>query len=94
VREVAEEGAPRVERESHEGENQEEEEEKQALQSKPLRDPHATTAAERAAHEATNLPFRSWCEVCVAGRRDNPAHRCVGNDEDEKGGVPEITMDY
>ena len=69
------------------------EEEEQALQARPLRDPRTPTAAERAAHEATHLPFRSWCEVCVAGRRDNPAHRGVKIGEDELA-VPELGMDY
>jgi hypothetical protein len=71
----------------------EDEEEEQALQARPLRDPRAPTAAERAAHEATHLPFRSWCEVCVAGRRDNPAHRGIKVEEDELA-VPEVGMDY
>jgi hypothetical protein len=71
----------------------EDEEEEQALQAKPLRVPRAPTAAERAAHEATHLPFRSWCEACVAGRRDNPAHRGVKIGEDELA-VPELGMDY
>ena len=44
----------------------EEEEEEEALTAKPLRSPTAPTAAERAAHEPTHLPYRSWCDVCVA----------------------------
>jgi hypothetical protein len=69
-------------------------EEEEANVARPLRDPRAPSAAERAAHAATHLPFRSWCAECVAGRRDNPAHRRINNEEDEKGGVPEIAMDY
>jgi hypothetical protein len=61
---------------------------------KPQRDPRAPSAAERAAHAATHLPFRSWCAECIAGRRGNPAHRRVSDEDDEKGGVPEIAMDY
>jgi hypothetical protein len=93
--EVAEEGAPRVEGEQQEVANvdEEEAEEEQAVVARPLRDPRAPTASERAAHEATHLPFRSWCEVCVAGRRDNPAHRGIKTEEDEIA-VPELAMDY
>ena len=57
----------------------------------PQRDPQAPTAGERAAHEATHLPFRSWCIECVAGRLDNPPHRRV---EQEENAVPEVLMDY
>jgi hypothetical protein len=91
--EVAGEGAPRVEGEQNEAGNENEEEEEQALAARPLRDPRAPTASERAAHEATHLPFRSWCEVCVAGRRDNPAHRSIKVEGDEIA-VPELSMDY
>ena len=55
-----------------------------------VKDPCAPTKAEREAHEATHLPFRSWCEDCVKGRRDNPPHTRV-RDEVE---VPEIMFDY
>ena len=37
------------------------------------------------------MPFRSWCAECVAGRRDNPPHRHV---QQEENAVPEILMDY
>ena len=53
----------------------EEEEVEEALVAKLFRSPTAPTAAERAAHAPTHLPYRSWCDECVAGRRDNPAHR-------------------
>ncbi len=56
-----------------------------------MRDPRDPTAAERAAHEATHLPFRSWCSDCVAGRRDNPPHHQIKQDENA---VPEVLMDY
>ena len=58
---------------------------------RPLRDPGAPTAAERAAHEATHLPFRSWCAECMAGRRDNLPHRRIDH---ENNAVPEVLMDY
>ena len=71
--------------------DEEEEEAEEALVAKPLRSPTAPTAAERAAHEPTHLPYRSWCDDCVAGRRDNPPRRAV---ECEENSVPEVMMDY
>ena len=47
------------------------------------------TAAERAIHEATHLPFRSWCAECVAGRYNPPHHRFPQDDN----AVQEILMD-
>ena len=64
------------------------EEEEEARTAKPLRDPRDPTAADRAMHEATHVPFRS-CAACV-GRRENPPHRRVHHDENA---VPEILMD-
>ena len=63
----------------------------EARRAKKARDPGAPSRAEVEAHEATHLPFRIWCEVCVAGRRDNPAHLRVPR---EPGGVPEVGFDY
>jgi len=62
----------------------------EARAARPARDPRQPTVAERAAHEATHLPFRVWCAECVAGRRDNPPHRA----SKEAPTVPEIGMDY
>ena len=62
----------------------------EARAARPARDPRQPTAAERAAHEATHLPFRVWCAECVAGRRDNPPHRA----SKEAPSVPEVGMDY
>ena len=70
---------------------EDEEEIEEALAVKPARNPGAPTAAEKEAHEATHLPFRSWCAECVAGRRDNPPHR---KRQDEERSVPEIFLDY
>ena len=63
----------------------------EARRAKKARDPGAPSRAEVEAHEATHLPIRIWCEVCVAGRRDNPAHLRVPR---EPGGVPEVGFDY
>ena len=35
--------------------------------------PTAPTAEERENHNATHLPYRSWCSTCVAGKGRRPA---------------------
>jgi hypothetical protein len=64
----------------------------EAHAAKPLRGPCTPSAAEKAAHEATHLPFRSWCPECVAGRRNNPPHRTIKDQDDST--VPEVMLDY
>ena len=63
----------------------------EARRARKARDPGAPSAADWEAHQATHLPFRIWCQECVRGRRDNPAHRQVPEEARE---VPEIGMDY
>ena len=60
----------------------------------PARSPCTPTRAEREAHEATHLPFRSWCEVCVQGRSDNPPHRRRPAEVVEEHRLPEVHLDY
>ena len=81
----------RVREEEAEDEEGDEHPAEEARRAKKARDPGAPSRAEVEAHEATHLPFRIWCEVCVAGRRDNPAHLRVPR---EPGGVPEVGFDY
>ena len=40
----------------------------QARTVKTLPVPHEPTAQERATHELTHLPYRSWCTVCVQAK--------------------------
>ena len=42
---------------------------------KVVRAPRVPTQEERNAHEAMHIPHEEWCEVCVAGRGRNKAHR-------------------
>ena len=68
---------------SHHGEPAEEEEVIVVVEpERPCRDeprvvraPRVPTQEERDAHEATHIPHEEWCEVCVAGRCRNKAHR-------------------
>ncbi len=63
----------------------------EARAARPSRDPGAPTQADRDAHAATHLPFRSWCDACVQGRRDAPPH-C--RQKRVAGEVPEVAFDY
>ena len=54
-----------------EGEGSEEEGE-EALVPRAARNPLQPTRAEWEAHQATHLPYRSWCRFCVEGRCDPP----------------------
>ena len=63
----------------------------EARAARPARDPGAPTQAMRDAHAATHLPFRSWCDECVQGRRDAPPHCRTRRGEGE---VPEVAFDY
>ena len=63
----------------------------EAKVAKAGRSPYTPTKRERDDHEGTHLPYRSWCADCVAGRRDNPAHRKMAAEEHQ---VPEVGMDY
>ncbi len=60
---------------------------------KIVRDPGTPTAAERAAHDVTHLPYRPWCEHCVRGRATGQQHRTVKGDLAEST-VTRVGMDY
>ena len=74
-----------------EEEQEEQQEDEEARMLKRASDPGCPTEQEREAHEATHLPYRSWCAECVDGRKRNPPHRRV---HEELGVVPEVGMDY
>ena len=42
-----------------------------------LRTPELPTDAVRMAHNATHVPFRDWCPICVASRGRSSSHRRV-----------------
>ena len=65
-----------------------------AVVPRPAPSPCSPTRAEREAHEATHLPFRSWCEECVRGRADNPPHRRRAPEVEEEHRLPEVHLDY
>ena len=63
----------------------------EARAARPARDPGAPTQADRDAHAATHLPFRSWCAECVQCRADAPPHYRTKR---AAGEVPEVAFDY
>ena len=47
-------------------------------------------------HNLTHCPPRPWCPVCVMARGKEDAHRRGANkvDEEDKGAIPTVSMDY
>ena len=57
------------------------------------RNPADPTSEERERHDATHLPFRAWCPVCVAARATgDPHYRATVEEKAE--GKPQICADY
>ena len=52
------------------------------------------TAAERAAHNLTHMPFRSWCPHCIRGRGRNKPHLKKKGEQDKELEIPKVSMDY
>ena len=78
-----------LEARGEEEDNLEEVQEEAQVQAR--RAPKEPTRDERMRHEATHLPYRSWCPICVRGRGRNAPHlRLVEREQD---GVPKICMD-
>ena len=58
-----------------------------------LRTPEPPTDAVRMAHNATHVPFRDWCPICVASRgRSSPHRRVVVNKTADT--LPNFQTDY
>ena len=53
--------------------------------------PKEPTQQERDEHEATHLPYRSWCKHCVRGRGRSEAHKQLQADTSHT--VPHVSMD-
>ena len=73
---------------------EEEERAEDAVVPRPAPSPCSPSRAEREAHEATHLPYRSWCPVCVQGRADNPPHRRLPPPGEGERRLPEVHIDY
>ena len=59
-------------------------------------DPIKPTARERAEHNITHYPYRSWCRHCLRGRGASRPHgkRSEEDKEFSKGRVPTISLDH
>ena len=64
--------------------------EDQAVAPRIARSPKEPTSLERALHEVTHLPLRSWCRFCMMGRSKDAYHARLAEVDD----VPRIGMDY
>ena len=53
------------------------EEEQEEAEGKVRKAPKEPTREERMRHEATHLPYKSWCPVCVRGEAGCPHNVCT-----------------
>ena len=58
-----------------------------------LRDPPEPTQKEREEHDATHLPSRPWCRICIEARAKEQGHMRVNEDRKNEG-VPTLSIDY
>ena len=58
---------------------------------KILNAPVSPSAIEIETHNATRIPFRTWCKRCVSGRKPNPQHRRKSGENRD---VPLLVGDY
>ena len=65
----------------------------EALPPEVLRDPGAPTKRELEEHNITHLPFRSWCQHCVAGKAQDRPHKMNKSAQMDKQ-LPEVVFDY
>ena len=66
-------------------------EEETARRPRCLKGPDSPTEEELREHLLTHLPYKGWCEICVACRRPNAPHR--KSDEDLRE-IPLMSVDY
>ena len=88
-----EEGEPAEEpaEEENPGEDVDFGESEEAAEPKVVTKPCKPSAAEVEAHNATHIPFRNWCEICVRGRAQDMGH---ASKPKEASGVPKVLLDY
>ena len=56
--------------------------------------PRQPTEVERALHELTHIPFRSWCDFCLSCKSKSDAQRQVADEPEGRREVPAIQLDY
>ena len=57
-----------------------------------LSEPYEPTPLERARHNLTHWPYKSWCDHCVRARRPNSHHRHVPSSSERS--LPVFVSDY
>ena len=62
-----------------------------AIPARPLTSPKSMSAAQRAVHDITHMPYHPGCEICVSCRRPNTQHRSLKSSERT---VPLMVGDY
>ena len=68
-------------------------ESEESQEKRGIRDPGTPSARERAEHELTHWPLRSWCPSCVKGRATGQQHRSMKGEYSESL-VARVLMDY
>ena len=64
---------------------------KEAAKPNASKSPKDPTADEIAEHLIVHLPYRSWCDACVMGRKKTCPHN---SHPDHECAVPEVSLDY
>ena len=73
-----------------------EEEEPRVYEEAPVkvtRNPADPTPEERERHDATHLPYRPWCPICVEAQATEDPHYKLTAEEREQG-LPQLCADY
>ena len=71
------------------------EERGEAVQTRPLRRPGQPSKKQiREHHQASHLPFRSWCKFCVEGRGRHDHHRSGQEVDKFDKQIPCVSLDY
>ena len=87
-------GEKSVEQDDSRAEEVGEKEEEEGREPKVIKAPRTVSKEERDTHEATHMPFRSWCRHCVRARARNMQHSKNTEQEDTGSKVPRVSMDY
>ena len=74
-------------------ERSDDEEAPEELKVRRIPNPSDPTPAERERHNATHLPYRPWCKICVQAKaKEDPHYKRT--DEELQNGIPEFAIDY
>ena len=60
----------------------------------PQSAPRAPSQEERLLHEMTHLPYRSWCDFCMACKARSDPQRALDDSPEGRRSIPAIEVDY